>query len=101
MHQLGNAKDNPYQLTITVLLTRSEVSDFFTFTGANAATEPTKKVRAIEAEKIIIFVSIDLEDNNVVAFDVLCPSSQPQTSKGPAQTCYTSVRSNQGTDRVP
>ena len=101
MYQLGNAKDNPYQLIITLLLTRSEVSDFFTVTGAKAAAEPTKKVRAIEAEKFIIFVSIDLEDNDVVAFDILCTYIQPQIAKGPAQTCYTSARSNQGTDRVP
>ena len=101
MYQLGNAKDNPYQLIITLLLTRSEVSDFFTFTGAKAVEDPTKKMRAIEAEKIIIFVSIDLEDNDVVVFDVLCTSLRPQTAKGPAQTCYTSIRSNQGTDLVP
>ena len=56
---IWRAKDNLNQFTITPLLTRSEVSDFFTVTGAKAAAEPTKKVRAIEAENCIIFVLIE------------------------------------------
>ena len=71
MYQCVSILSEYYQPTIILLLTHSEVSNFFTAAVAEGATDPAKKERAIEAENFIIIVSIKLKDFVIVVCDVL------------------------------